>query len=163
MKFPWQFRLSAALSLMLVLAARGGACGQGQESAGRIMPAVSAGNGLPSDDTAATAATTTIEGLVRDIACPIQNKEATATKFNLKCARQCARLGSPLVILAKDGTLYTPISRSMPDADQRKRLMPFLGRYVRVTGQVFERSGTRAIAVSKIEEVKGVHLITNAE
>jgi len=31
----------------------------------------------------------TIEGLVRDISCPLQNKAATATKFNLQYARQC--------------------------------------------------------------------------
>jgi hypothetical protein len=37
----------------------------------------------------------TIEGLVRDISCPLQNKAATATKFNLKCARQCVEQGSP--------------------------------------------------------------------
>jgi hypothetical protein len=77
----------------------------------------------------------TIEGLVRDIACPIQNKEATATTFNLKCAQECVRLGSPLTILTQDGTVYTPISESIPDRDQRQRLMPFVGKYVRATGQ----------------------------
>ena len=106
---------------------------------------------------------TTIEGLVRDIACPIQNKAATATKFNLKCAQECARLGSPLIVLTQDGTLYTPISESMPDQDQRKRLLPFLGRYVRVTGPVFERNGTHAIAIRTIEELTGVQVQTDAE
>lgn len=106
---------------------------------------------------------TTIEGLVRDVACPIQNKQATATDFNLKCAQECARLGSPLIVLTQDGVLYTPISESMPDQDQRQRLMPFLGKYVRVTGPVFERNGTRAIAIKTIEEVKGVSLKTDAE
>lgn len=57
----------------------------------------------------------TIEGLVRDIACPIQNKKATATSFNLECALECAKRGSPLIILTNDGTIYTPISTSMPD------------------------------------------------
>lgn len=105
----------------------------------------------------------TIEGLIRDIACPIQNKEATATTFNLKCAQECARVGSPLTILTQDGTLYTPISESIPDRDQRHRLMPFLGKYVRVTGQVFERGGTRAIAIRTIEELKNVPLTTDAK
>ena len=106
---------------------------------------------------------TTIEGLVRDIACPIQNKEATATKFNLKCAQDCARLGSPLIVLTPDGTVYTPISDTMPDQDQRGRLMPLLGKYVRVKGQVYERAGSHAIAIQQIEEMKDVPLITNAE
>ena len=86
----------------------------------------------------------TIEGLVRDISCPIQNKEATATKFNLECAVECAKAGSPLIVLTKDGVIYTPISDTMPDKDQRQRLMPFLGKYVQVTGTVFEREGTHA-------------------
>jgi hypothetical protein len=100
----------------------------------------------------------TVEGLVRDIACPIQNLEATATHLSMKCLRECAKAGSPLVILTKDGELYVPISDKMPDADQRQRLMPFLGKYVRASGTVFERKGTHAIAITKIEELKNVHL-----
>jgi hypothetical protein len=116
-----------------------------------------------SGDTASPAETITIEGLVRDIACPIQNKAASATVFNLKCAQECARLGSPLIVLTNDGVLYTPISAEMPDKSQRQRLMPFLGKYVRVTGQIFERAGTHAIVIKEIHEMRNVHLITNAE
>lgn len=105
----------------------------------------------------------TIEGLVRDIACPIQNLEANATEFNMQCAVECARHGSPLVIQTKDGTLYIPISGSMPDTDQRPKIMPFVGKYVRASGTVYERKGTRAIVISKIEELKDVHLKTNAQ
>lgn len=102
--------------------------------------------------------TVTIEGLVRDIACPIQNPEATATHLNMKCLRACARKGSPLVILTPKGDLYLPISDKMPDTDQRRRLMPFLGKYVQATGKVFERNGTRSIVISSISERKDVHL-----
>jgi hypothetical protein len=87
----------------------------------------------------------TIEGLVRDIACPIQNLEATATHLSMKCLLACARKGSPLVILTKDGELYLPISDEMPDTDQRQKFMPFLGKYVQATGTVFERKGTHAM------------------
>jgi len=100
----------------------------------------------------------TIEGLVRDVACPVQNHEATATHLSMKCLRDCAKAGSPLVILTKDGELYTPISDRMPDQDQRQKLMPFLGKYVRASGTVFERKGTHAIAISEIEELKDVRL-----
>src|SRR5579872_1932990 len=99
-----------------------------------------------------------IEGLVRDIACPVQNKEATATTFNLSCAIQCARRGSPLIILTKEGKIYIPISNLMPDYSQRKRLMPFIGKYVRATGKVYERDGTRAIVIDQINVLSGVHL-----
>lgn len=100
----------------------------------------------------------TIEGLVRDIACPIQNLEATATHLSMKCLRACAKAGSSLVILAKDGKLYVPISDKMPDTDQRQRLLPFLGKYVRATGAIYERKGTHAIAISQVDELKDVHL-----
>jgi hypothetical protein len=100
-----------------------------------------------------------VEGLVRDVACPIQNKASTATRFNLECAKQ----GSPLVILAKDGTMYFPISESMPDSDPRPPLLPFVGKVVRATGEVYERMGTQAIVIRKIEEDKSAPLITDAE
>lgn len=107
----------------------------------------------------ANESTETIEGLVRDIACPIQNLDSTATThISLKCVLQCVRAGSPLVILTKDGDLYLPISDKMPDADQREKLMPFVGKYVRARGEVFERKGTRAIVIAQIEEMKSVHL-----
>jgi len=105
----------------------------------------------------------TIEGLVRDISCPIQNKKESATNFNLQCALECAKQGSPLIILTKDGLIYTPISPDMPDRDQRPRLLPFVGKYVKVTGDLFEREGAHAIAIREIEEMKDVHLVTDAK
>ena len=105
----------------------------------------------------------TIEGLVRDISCPMQAKDATATKFNMACVRECVKGGSPLILLSKDGSIYIPISDSMPDKDQRERLLPFAGKYVKVTGQIYERQGTRAIAIKDIKEMKDVPLITDAQ
>jgi hypothetical protein len=106
----------------------------------------------------ANASKETIEGLVRDVACPIQNLDGTATNLSLKCVRACVRGGSPLVILTKDGHLYFPISDKMPDTDQRQALMPFVGKYVRASGTVFERTGTHAIVITEIKEMKEIHL-----
>lgn len=85
---------------------------------------------------------------------PQSNRDA----FEHECLRACAKAGSPLVVLTKDGELYTPISDKMPDTDQRQRLTPFLSKYVRVRGTVYERKGTHAIAIDEIEELKDVHL-----
>lgn len=107
----------------------------------------------------ANESTATIEGLVRDIACPIQNLDSTATThISMKCVLECVRGGSPLAILTRDGDLYLPISDKMPDTDQREKLMPFVGKYVRASGEVFERNGTRAIVIAEIKEIKTVHL-----
>jgi hypothetical protein len=109
------------------------------------------------------AKTMVIEGAVRDLACPVQNTTGTATNFSLKCTLDCVSHGSPIIILAKDGFIYFPISAQMPDSDQRERMMPFVGKYVQATGAVFERKGTRAIAITEIKELKNVHLDTSDE
>lgn len=104
------------------------------------------------DDSVNALTNQTISGLVRDIACPIQNKQSTARRFNRDCALACARQGSPLAVLTDDGTMYLPISASMPDTDQRARLMPFVGKYVRVVGDVYDRNGSHAIVIKQITE-----------
>ena len=100
----------------------------------------------------------TIEGLVRDIACPMQNLDGDATHLSLKCVRDCVKAGSPIGILTKDGDVYLPISDTMPDYSQKRKLMPFLGKYVRVKGISFERNGTHAIVITEIKEMKDVRL-----
>jgi hypothetical protein len=104
-----------------------------------------------------------IEGLLRDIVCPIQNLDSNATHLSMKCVLDCVKGGSPLAILTKDGDLYLPISDKMPDADQRQKLMPFVGKYVQASGTVFERNGTRAIVIAEIKEIKSVHLTLEGE
>jgi len=104
----------------------------------------------------ANASNETIEGLLRDVACPIQNLDNHATSMGAKCVQDCVRGGSPLVILTKDDRLYFPISARMPDTDQRQVLMPFVGKYVRASGIVFERTGTHAIVITEIKEMKDV-------
>ena len=111
----------------------------------------------------AHASQATVEGLLRDIACPIQNLDSSATALSMECVLDCVKGGSPLVILTKDGDLYLPISDTMPDADQRQKLMPFVGKYVQASGTVFERNGTRAIVIAEIKELKGVHLTLEGE
>jgi hypothetical protein len=101
---------------------------------------------------------TSIEGLVRDVACPIQNHKSTATNFSLECALACAKSGSPLIILTKAGDMYFPISNEMPDLSQREKLIPFVGKYVRATGTVNQRNGTRTIAIKEIKEMPEVKL-----
>jgi len=106
----------------------------------------------------AHASQATIEGLLRDLACPIQNLDSKATAFSPKCVMDCVKGGSPLVILTMDGELYVHISDKMPDTDQWQKLKPFLGKYVRASGAVYARKGTHAIAINNIEELKGVRL-----
>ena len=105
-------------------------------------------------DTADSTATgtRTVEGLVRDIACPLQNKKSTSTSYSKDCITMCANVGSPLGILTNDGSVYVPVTESMPDTGQ-DALKPFIGEHVQATGKVFERNGTRAIEISEIHQL----------
>jgi hypothetical protein len=68
-----------------------------------------------------------------------------------ECALKCAKAGSPLVVLADDGTIYWPISDSVPATGQNQRLMRFAGHRVTLSGKVFERGGSRAIVIERVE------------
>ena len=92
---------------------------------------------------------TTICGYVRDAACLMRHPDVL--RPNNDCALMCARAGSPLVIATRRGELYLPISPAIPDQSQREKLLPYVGKYVRVSGRVFERSGLRSIAIKHIE------------
>ena len=94
--------------------------------------------------------TMTVEGLVRDIACPLQNKKSTSTSYSKDCITTCLKAGSPLGILTSNGDVYVPITESMPDMGQNA-LKPFVGEHVKATGKVFLRNGTHAIEISKID------------
>ena len=108
---------------------------------------------VASDEADSTAiGTQTVAGLVRDIACPLQNKKSTSTSFSKDCITMCLKAGSPLGILTSDGQVYLPITQSMPDMGQNA-LKPFVGEHVKATGKVFLRNGTHAIEISKIDRV----------
>ena len=98
-----------------------------------------------------------VVGFVRDIACLVRNQKATVITDDesRKCVAECARSGSPLAILTKSGELYLPISGEIPDENARSRLVPYAGKYVRTSGRLFQRGGTHAIEINRIEAVNG--------
>jgi hypothetical protein len=92
----------------------------------------------------------TIQGYVLDSACAFVRNVKKPMNGG-KCALECAKAGSPLVILTEDGTIYWPISNSMPATGQNPRLLDYAGKKVAAQGKVFERGGSHAIAIEKIE------------
>jgi hypothetical protein len=92
----------------------------------------------------------TVHGYVRDLACLMKFSEALKPVND--CALMCARAGSPLIIITKAGTIYTPISESIPDTSEREKLLPFIGSYVEITGEMFQRSGMKAIVIQRISK-----------
>ena len=93
--------------------------------------------------------TTTVKGYVIDSACAFTKD--LAKPVSRQCATACANAGSPLVILADDGAIYWPIAATTPSSGQNSRLLPFAGDRVTVTGKTYQRGGSKAIVIEKIE------------
>jgi hypothetical protein len=94
-----------------------------------------------------------IVGYVRDSGCVHRFHEVVKPLPN-GCLEACVKAGSPLLILTKDEEVYHPVSAQMPDVDVRPKLLPFAGKLVKVTGKVYERGGSKAIQLERIEEVR---------
>jgi hypothetical protein len=94
-----------------------------------------------------------ITGYVRDVACLLRNPKAGAatTPLTQDCMQKCIRGGSPIGILTEEGRLYTPISDVIPDASVRSRMLPYVGKYIKASGKVFERGEFHAISIQSIE------------
>jgi len=99
-----------------------------------------------------TGKSTTVKGYVLDSACAFT--KGLKKPISAECAAACAKAGSPLVILTDSGTIYWPIADTTPSSGQNDRLLPFAGQKVTASGKVFERGGSTAIVIEKIEAQK---------
>jgi hypothetical protein len=99
--------------------------------------------------TAAETPTVTVKGYVLDSACAFT--KGLSKPISKQCATSCANAGSPLVILADDGTIYWPIADTTPSSGQNPKLLPFAGDKVVTTGKTYQRGGSKAIVIEKIE------------
>jgi hypothetical protein len=93
--------------------------------------------------------TVTVKGYVLDSACTFTKD--LSKPVSKQCATSCANAGSPLVILADDGTIYWPIAGTAPSSGQNPKLLPFAGDKVIASGKVYQRGGSKAIVIEKIE------------
>lgn len=101
----------------------------------------------------ATAAdTVTVKGYVLDSACAFT--KGLEKPISKECAIACAKAGSVLVILAEDGTIYWPIADTTPSSGQNSKLLPFAGEKVVASGRVYDRGGSKALVIAKIEAQK---------
>ena len=91
----------------------------------------------------------TLKGYVIDSACAFVKNLKKPISF--ECAVACAKAGSPLVILGDDGVIYWPISAEVPAAGQNQRLIPLAGQRVTVSGRVYQKGGSHAIVIDKVE------------
>ena len=90
-----------------------------------------------------------VTGWVLDSACAFT--KGLSKPISKNCAEACAKAGSPLVILADDGTIYWPIAETTPSSGQNEKLLPYAGQKVTASGKVFQRGGSSAIVIDKLE------------
>jgi hypothetical protein len=91
----------------------------------------------------------TVKGYIIDSSCTFTKD--LSKPISPDCAVACAKAGSPLVIQADNGIIYWPISGGQPASGQNDKLMPFAGQRVTVSGNVYEKGGSRAIVIDKVE------------
>jgi hypothetical protein len=94
----------------------------------------------------------TVKGYVLDSACAFTKD--LKKPISKDCAVACAKAGSALVILAEDGTIYWPIADTTPSSGQNTKLLPFAGEKVTASGKVYDRGGSKALVIVKIEAQK---------
>ena len=99
-----------------------------------------------------TGKSTTVKGYVLDSSCAFT--KGLKKPISAECATACAKAGSPLVILTDSGTIYWPIADTTPSSGQNDRLLAFAGQKVTASGKLFERGGSIAIVIEKIEAQK---------
>jgi predicted lipoprotein with Yx(FWY)xxD motif len=90
----------------------------------------------------------TVKGYVIDSACAYT--KSLDKPVSEECAKKCAAAGSPLVILAEDGTVYWPIDSETPAKGQNHKLIDAAGKRVKVTGMVYDRGGSKAIVIRQV-------------
>src|SRR2546430_16606457 len=91
----------------------------------------------------------TVQGYVLGSACAFT--KGLKKPVSAECAIACAKAGSPLVILTTNGTIYWPIAGTTPSTSQNDKLLEYAGKQVTVSGKVFQRGGSTAIVISKVE------------
>ena len=101
---------------------------------------------------AADSGAVTVKGYVLDSACAFTKD--LQKPISKECAVACAKAGSALVILAEDGTIYWPIADTTPSSGQNGKLLPFAGEKVTASGKVYDRGGSKALVILKIEAQK---------
>ena len=94
----------------------------------------------------------TVSGWVLDSACAYT--KGLDKSVGVECAKACARNGSPLVILRKDGTIFLPIDANTPAASMNAKLMPFAGERVTVVGKDYVRNGSHGLIIEKISRLQ---------
>src|ERR1041385_3593590 len=153
-------------ALLVVLAlACAVSSGYAQDSAKAAAPAKSEMKMAPKDKEM------TVAGEVVDVSCYLRHGDKGMGDSHAACAAACAKAGSPLGILTKDGKLYVSVRSPLgiltkdgklyvsvlPDdhsTGPNTILMDHVAHQVEATGVVRTKGGVRGIMITKVEMAK---------
>ena len=92
----------------------------------------------------------TITGEVIDVQCQAKKAENVGADHE-GCAMSCAKRGAKMGILTTSG-IY--VLSGDYTAENNKKLLPFVAKQVKVTGEVAEQDGQKTITATNIETTK---------
>ena len=97
---------------------------------------------------------TTVSGEVVDVSCYLRHGDKGMGDGHKSCAEACAKSGSPLGILTKDGKLYVSVLPDDHSTGPNAILMDHVAHQVEATGIVRTKAGVRGMMISKVEMAK---------
>jgi hypothetical protein len=97
---------------------------------------------------------TTVKGEVVDVSCYLRHGDSGMGDGHKSCAEACAKAGTPLGILTKDGKLYVSVLPDDHSTGPNAVLLEHVAHQVEATGIVRTKGGVRGIMISKVEEAK---------
>jgi hypothetical protein len=103
----------------------------------------------------AMAKETTVRGEVVDISCYLAHGEKGMGMDHKACGEACAKNGSPLGILTKDGKLYVSVLPDDHSTGPNAKLIDHVADQVTATGIVRSKGGVNGLMITKVEMAKG--------
>jgi type 1 fimbria pilin len=95
----------------------------------------------------------TITGEVVDANCYMQDGAEATGSGHKDCAVTCAKAGSPLAILTKDGVLYYPIAGMGKNPNDK--LMDYIAQKIEVKGTYYSQGNSNiGIKIASIKKVE---------
>ena len=94
---------------------------------------------------------TTLSGEVVDVSCYLAHGKKGMGEDHKSCAEACAKNGSPLGILTKDGKLYVSVMPDDHSAGPNAKLIDHVAHQVKATGILRSKGGVNGIMITNVE------------
>lgn len=98
-----------------------------------------------------TSKETTIRGEVVDVSCYLAHGAKGMGKAHKSCGEACAKNGSPLGILTKEGELYVSVLPDDHSTGPNAKLIDHIAHHVKATGIVRSKGGVNGFMITKVE------------